>query len=414
VTNSLYRSGYELLYTPLPEAEKRRVKAVVDVAVDKAGTLVGGGVVAAVLAVAPEGAEPRLFALAAGVALVGLVLSRRLHVGYIRALEQSLLAGRVRLDPADVHDRTTELTLAHTGVIERGALLSQIEALRGAGAGPDAESSKEAMADGQAPPPPGPAVPRAPVDPLIEDLEALRSARRKRVQLVLQSNPEPGPLLVAGLIPLLSRDELYPEVVRTLRGVASRATGQLVDALLDPRVDPVVRRRIPRVLKVCPGPRCADGLQAALDDPGFGVRASSAAALAALHEGSEEISVPRERVFERVRSELERPASGERQLAHVFTLLSLALEPEPLRIAWAALRGRDRALRGTALEYLDTVLPDEIFLPLRERCGGDVAAKAIPRPAAKVAADLRASSVNLRLEQPPWGRGEGEGPGPDG
>ena len=252
------------------------------------------------------------------------------------------------------------------------------------------------------------------IEPHPPGEEALRSARRKRVQPVLQSNPEPGPLLVAGLIPLLSRDELYPEVVRTLRRVASRATGQLVDALLDPRVDPVVRRRIPRVLKACPNPRCADGLQAALDDPGFGVRASSAAALAALHELNEEISVPHERVFERVLSELERPASGERQLAHVFTLLSLALEPEPLRIAWAALRGRDRALRGTALEYLDTVLPDEIFLPLRERCGGDVAAKAIPRAAAKVAADLRASSVNLRLEQPPWGRGEGEGSGPDG
>jgi hypothetical protein len=57
------------------------------------------------------------------------------------------------------------------------------------------------------------------------------------------------------------------------------------------------------------------------------------------------------------------------------------------------------------------VLPDEIFVPLRDRCGGKVAAKAIPRPAAQVAADLRASSVNLRLEQPPWGRGEGEGEG---
>jgi AAA family ATP:ADP antiporter len=411
LTHSLFRSGYELLYTPLPEAEKRRVKAVVDVAVDKAGTLVGGALVAAVLAVVPVGMEPRLFALGAGVSLVGLVLSRRLHVGYVRALEQSLLAGQVRLDPADVHDRTTELTLAHTGVIERGALLSQIEALRGERTGSDEASSTETAPGGRAALLPAP---RAPLDPLIEDLEALRSGRRKRVQEVLRSNPEPGPLLVAGLIPLLSRDELYPDVVRTLRRVAARVSGQLVDALLDQRMDPVVRRRIPRVLKTCPDPRSSDGLLAALDDPAFAVRASSAVALAALHGQGAEMSVPRERVLERVRSELERPAGGERQLAHVFTLLSLALEPEPLRIAWAALRGRDRALRGTALEYLDTVLPDEIFVPLSQRCGGAVAAKPVPRSAARVAADLRASSVNLRLERPPWGGGEGEGMGPDG
>jgi hypothetical protein len=115
-----------------------------------------------------------------------------------------------------------------------------------------------------------------------------------------------------------------------------------------------------------------------------------------------------------VRVELDRPAGGERQLAHVFTLLSLALEPEPLRIAWAALRGRDRALRGTALEYLDTVLPDDIFKPLRERCGGEPEAKVARRPVEQVAADLRASSVNLRLDRPPWGPEDGEAPGPDG
>ena len=97
-------------------------------AVDKAGTLIGGGLVAAMLALAPVGAEGRLFAIAAGVAVGSLVLSSRLHVGYVGALEKSLLAGRVRLDPSEVHDRTTELTLAQTGVIERGALLNEPEA----------------------------------------------------------------------------------------------------------------------------------------------------------------------------------------------------------------------------------------------------------------------------------------------
>ena len=176
----------------------------------------------------------------------------------------------------------------------------------------------------------------------------------------------------------------------------------------------MVRRRIPRVLKACGTVRAADGLRAALDHAGFGVRAASAAALAALHEKwGDNFSLSRDTVLALVRAELARPSEGERQLAHIFTLLSLALEPEPLRIAWAALRGRDRALRGTALEYLDTVLPDDIFVPLRERCGEEKAPERPRRPVEQVAADLRASSVNLRLERAPW-KGEGEGPGPDG
>jgi len=175
----------------------------------------------------------------------------------------------------------------------------------------------------------------------------------------------------------------------------------------------VVRRRIPRVLKVCPSPRSAEGLRAALDDTGFGVRASAGAALAALHEGDPALTLPRQTVLGHVRRELGQPSAGERHLAHVFTLLSLTLEPEPLRIAWAALRGNDKALRGTALEYLDTVLPDDIFQPLCERYGAGAQPKAVPRPTERVAADLRASSVGIRLEQPPWGPRDGEASEPD-
>jgi hypothetical protein len=144
------------------------------------------------------------------------------------------------------------------------------------------------------------------------------------------------------------------------------------------------------------------------------VRAAAAAALAAHHEKDPEMALARDEVLAHVRAELGGSPGGERQLAHVFTLLSLALEPEPLRIAWAALRGHDRALRGTALEYLDTVLPGDVFGPLRERCGGRAEAAAHRRSIEQVAADLRASSVNLKLDRPPWGREDGEGQGPEG
>ena len=71
LTNSLFRSAYELLYTPVPEAEKRRIKAVVDVSIDKAGALLGSGVVALVLAFAPASPDTLLFGLACLLSLSG-------------------------------------------------------------------------------------------------------------------------------------------------------------------------------------------------------------------------------------------------------------------------------------------------------------------------------------------------------
>jgi hypothetical protein len=50
----------------------------------------------------------------------------------------------------------------------------------------------------------------------------------------------------------------------------------------------------------------------------------------------------------------------DRSLEHVFTILSLELEREPLRMAFRALHHDDVPHRGTALEYLYTILPNEI------------------------------------------------------
>jgi hypothetical protein len=46
--------------------------------------------------------------------------------------------------------------------------------------------------------------------------------------------------------------------------------------------------------------------------------------------------------------------------AHVFTPLALVLPTEPLRIAFRGWHTDDPALRGTALEYLENVLPHQI------------------------------------------------------
>jgi len=50
----------------------------------------------------------------------------------------------------------------------------------------------------------------------------------------------------------------------------------------------------------------------------------------------------------------------DRSLEHVFNLLALQLDRDSLEIAFRALHSGDEKHRGTALEYLETVLPDEI------------------------------------------------------
>jgi hypothetical protein len=47
-------------------------------------------------------------------------------------------------------------------------------------------------------------------------------------------------------------------------------------------------------------------------------------------------------------------------MAHVFTLLSLVLRRDPLQIAFRGLHVDDPLLRGTALEYLESVLPPTV------------------------------------------------------
>ena len=48
------------------------------------------------------------------------------------------------------------------------------------------------------------------------------------------------------------------------------------------------------------------------------------------------------------------------RLEHIFRLLSLCLPREPLHVAFQALHTDNTYLRGTALEYLESVLPSGV------------------------------------------------------
>jgi hypothetical protein len=370
--DSLFRSAYELSYTPLPPWRKRPAKALIDVAADKFGSLAGAGVVLA-LAASPwmSARGPWLLALAAMVA--SLTLARRLHRGYVTALEHSLRAGVVAIESEEVVDATTRLTLTRAA-LDRESVLAEIRALKG-------EPAERAGAPALA-------------DPLAQAVAVLRSGDAGRIRRLLAEAPSPPVELGPMLLPLLGRDDLFQQALRALRSVAARTTGQLVDALLDTHQAAVVRRRIPRVLKACPTPRAVDGLLLGLEDADFPVRRASALALSWLQRHSG-VAVPEDRVHAAVARELGRPAAdAEEQLDHVFVLLAAVAEAEPLRLSRWALRGHDVRLRGTALEYLEQVLPDAVHQPLVRRFGA-VPAPGVARPRSldEVEEDLRRSAA---------------------
>jgi hypothetical protein len=335
--NSIYRSGYELLFTPLPERQKRPAKALIDVGVDKLGAFLGGATALLAVAVAPDLASRALCLLAAAVGGVVLLACRGLQSGYVGTLEANLRSRAVSVEPSQIHDSATRLTVARVSA-----------------SGDDRGSGPPALELD---------------NPLLKRIAALRSGSLRLARDALREELDPH--LVSHVIEILERDELSREAVAALRGVAPRAVGQLCDALVDPERPAAVRRRVPRILKVCATQRSADGLGAGLQDARFDVRYECGVALARIAEREPAVRFDEGLVNGAVVRELEVGALGEKVLKHVFNLLSVVRPREPLRLCYQALRSED-AVRGTALEYLEHMLPEAVrraLIPLLERSG---------------------------------------------
>jgi hypothetical protein len=123
----------------------------------------------------------------------------------------------------------------------------------------------------------------------------------------------------------------------------------------------VVTRRLPLALKSCPSPVARDALLTSLQSPLFELRLRCGRALIALTDERPELLVPFPGVLNLVFQEVGRDAEPHLAREHVFNLLALALEREPVRIAARSLATEDAYLRGTALEYLETVLSARMF-----------------------------------------------------
>ena len=209
------------------------------------------------------------------------------------------------------------------------------------------------------------------------------------MRATLRSGPL-APDAVKQAIPLLAWDEVAPDVIAALRVVVNQNLRLLTERLLDPDEEFAVRRRVVAGLVSSPTPEAVDALFAALNDRRFEVRYRAGLALARLSEKMPEIGRKRDRVLEAVRREVavERGVWEGRKLLDADDELWSPVEADvvrpranrsleqcslsclwcfrrfPLRLAYRALLTEDAYLRGTALDYLERMLPEPIRVPL--------------------------------------------------
>lgn len=403
--NSLYRDAYEVFYTPLLVHERRATKTVIDVGVERLGDVLGGLLVLALLAMT-QPATTLLLVCAVGLSALGVLVALEAQHSYVQALERSLTASAIELDRDDpMSDRTTRATIE---------LIAQRR--RGGGPGPlfPAVARRRSWIGREL-------VSHAPPDG-ERRLADLHSDDPTRIRAALRSPPLSS-AAVAHAIPLLARDELARDAAAAIAEVAASYTGQLLDALRDPRAPLAARRRLPRLIAQAPSDLARVGLTWCLTDPELEVRAAVAGALAELRERSPAVELDRATIFDAVRRELVPGSTVARALAearpgcdddppraaqHLATLLALALPADPIRSAFHNLWSGDHALRGVALEYLENVLPGD----LRDRLWRAFGLEA-PRPGARkrpiedVLAELRSRCARsdeprtTQLELPP-------------
>jgi hypothetical protein len=406
---ALFRSAYELFYTPMPPAEKRAAKSLIDVGIDRLGDAMGGGLIQIVLILlAPASQYAAILAVVVGCAFLALLLARRLNQGYIQTLERRLRNRALELDFSDLEDLTTRTAMLRT---LRGGSASRTRA---------ATAASSAVV-------PAALVPSS-IDPEIAEILALRSRDRAQIAAVLRHQEGMPATLVPHVIPLLAWDPVAEDAIYALRKVAEERIGELIDALIDPNQPFAVRRRLARVFSVCVSQRAADGLILGLDDQRFEVRFQCGRSLAAIVARNPRVRIHDEAIYEVVLREVavgqsvweshrlldglddpegrsfvdeflrDRTSQG---LAHVFTLLSLVQPAEPLQIAYRGLLTADENLRGTALEYLEGTLPAPIRARLWPFLEDGRAPSRPARPREEILRDLLRShpSIQLNLEE---------------
>lgn len=408
--SSLFRAAYELLFTPVAPREKRAAKLLIDVGAARVGDVIGGALIAVALVLTGALAVKILLGLTVVLSLGALAVARRLHLGYVGALEGSLQrrSGEV---PDPLHDEGSALLQTVggfdlSGIRQRPEFAADLASAAPATSHPTAPGS----------------------EPDTSRLRrAIRSGHRQEILQALAASSFTPDEIEAG-IELLAWDEVAPQAIGALRDVARTETAVFVRHLLDPQEDFAIRRRLVTVLAASRSPEAFKALFEAMNDRRFEVRYRSARALSYLTREIPDVQIDRERLFEVMMREMavERelwetrqlidqpeddlsPVEAEalrgrtnRSLEHLFTLLTLALPAETVRLAFHGLHTGDRHLRGTAIEYLETVLPAPVWSRLWPFLNeGEALARRRTKTSEEAMQELMASqqSIDLALAQ---------------
>jgi hypothetical protein len=391
VRGSLFRAGYETSYTPVAAADKRLAKAFIDVAAERGGDALGAAVVYVCLLLAGASAPPWILSIAALAGLGAVIIVSALDRIYVQTLARSLQSQVVRLNLESDLDLTTLslVTRAPTTYARATQLVAPV------------------------PPVPG-------EDVILDQVAALRSPDPRRVTASLRVGNVSDPLVATQVCLLLGRNDHAQAAHAALVGNAGKVLGLITDLMLDTSLEVSVRRRLPRIIASVRGQRSVDGLLAGLEDTRFEVRLACARSLAKICTRESRAAIPTQRILAAVDRELaigttlwethrnqQRESGAEwlddllREKAHgsleyVFTLLSLVHERAPLMAAFRSLHLEDRHLRGTALEYLEGILPERTREKLWEILA-ERPRKSAPKAKSKAIEELLNSSETVVL-----------------
>jgi hypothetical protein len=307
-----------------------------------------------------------IISMAMAAAGFALLLVGRLYHGYVDQLAESLRTGTLALPKAETIDATTRQALEEGQAIsDRGMLLTRIAELEERGS--DTDEDQDPDQPGQA----------GALDEMFTTVAALVSGDSERARRALRGASSDA-RLVPYVLPLLADAALADDARMELRWQVTRITGQLSDALVDPDIPIGARGKIPEIIEVWHSPKALEALTQGLDAGEFAIRKSSVLAMARMLGRSSSLRVSRRVVYRVVIRELSLNdghwTSGSARgmsdrLRYVFTVLALGTEQEPMTQCVEALQSDDPIRRGTALEYLENVLPSGVRELLWPRLG---------------------------------------------
>ena len=383
---SLYRTAFEPLFTPVAAASKRRAKALIDVVFDKGGETVASLAILGLLTGSAALVQRAPLLLAGVSSALAVFLSLRAQRGYVVELEASLRAGALHEDLPDVDDARRLLSGTTFGT-DRAQLLEQVTRLRQAKA-----EAREANAASS------PDLSRAPsnresAEQLVSHVQVLLSSDQRAVRELL-SEPHLDARLAAFVVPYLGTNELAKPAVAALRNMGEGAFGVLADAMHSTDHSSAVRRRIPHVLRNARGARVVRTLFWALSADAIEVRYRAALALSEVVRDDKSLLPDKSQIEALVLTEVARGPLDRGGLDHVFALLALSMQRGSLELARQGVLSQDRKLRGTALEYLESLLSETVRAPvlgaLAELAGPREPAT-VPHPDTELLEELRRS-----------------------